>query len=63
MTIDCVISQKYHRTVMGAKGYKVQEITRLHEVGIKFPDKPVEEGEAYGFAGVKKSLVLEPGTS
>merc|ERR1719318_431184 len=43
VTIECVIPQKYHRTVMGAKGYKVQEITRVHEVGIKFPDKPIEE--------------------
>ncbi|XP_074655321.1 vigilin-like [Tubulanus polymorphus] len=41
VTIELIIPQKYHRTVMGAKGYKVQEITRDHEVGIKFPDRPV----------------------
>ena len=45
MTIDCVIPQKYHRTVMGSKGHKVQEITRGHEVGIKFPDRPTENTE------------------
>jgi len=42
ISIDCVIPQKYHRTVMGAKGYKVQEITHNWEVGIKFPEKPTE---------------------
>ena len=40
MTIECVIEQKHHRTVMGAKGFKVQEITKEYEVGIKFPDRP-----------------------
>ncbi len=46
ITMECVIPQRQHRTVMGAKGYKVQEITRDCDVGIKFPDRPVEtEGE------------------
>jgi hypothetical protein len=40
VTVECVIPQKHHRTVMGAKGFKVQEITKEHEVGIKFPDRP-----------------------
>jgi predicted PilT family ATPase len=40
VTVECVIEQKHHRTVMGAKGFKVQEITKEHEVGIKFPDRP-----------------------
>ena len=44
MTIECVIEQKYHRTVMGAKGYRVQEVTKDHNVGIKFPDRPTENG-------------------
>jgi len=43
VTIECVISQKHHRTVMGAKGHKVQEITRDFEVGIKFPDRPIPQ--------------------
>jgi predicted PilT family ATPase len=46
VTIECIISQKYHRTVMGSKGHKVQEITRDHEVGIKFPDRPTENQES-----------------
>ena len=40
VTLECVIPQKYHRTVMGAKGYKVQEITKEFDVGVKFPDRP-----------------------
>ncbi len=42
ITIECIIPQNYHRTVMGAKGTKVQEITREFDVGIKFPDRPSE---------------------
>ena len=38
--MDCVIPQKHHRTVMGAKGSKVQDITKQFAVNIKFPDKP-----------------------
>jgi len=44
VTIDCEIEQSYHRTVMGAKGSKVQKITQEHNVQIKFPDKAVENG-------------------
>merc|ERR1712223_953606 len=44
VTIDCEIEQQYHRTVMGAKGSKVQKITQEHNVQIKFPDKAVENG-------------------
>merc|ERR1711892_270050 len=39
VTIDCEIEQTYHRTVMGAKGSKVQKVTFDHNVNIKFPDK------------------------
>ena len=42
VTMECIIPQKFHRTVMGAKGMKVQEITREFDVGIKFPDRPSE---------------------
>ncbi|GAB1602236.1 vigilin-like [Argonauta hians] len=41
VVVECVIPQKYHRTVMGSRGLKVQEITRQYDVGIKFPDRPV----------------------
>jgi len=44
VTIDCEIEQSYHRTVMGAKGSKVQKITQEFGVQIKFPDKAVENG-------------------
>merc|ERR1711970_25660 len=46
VTIDCEIQQTYHRTVMGAKGSKVQKITTDFNVQIKFPDKAAENGEA-----------------
>jgi hypothetical protein len=39
VTIECVIPQKHHRTVMGAKGVKVQGITSEFDVQIKFPDR------------------------
>jgi hypothetical protein len=35
----------YFRTVMGAKGSKVQTVTRDFDVQIKFPDKAGENGE------------------
>ena len=45
VTIDCVIEQTYHRTIMGARGSKVQKICSDHDVQIKFPDKASENGE------------------
>jgi hypothetical protein len=42
VTIECVISQKHHRTVMGAKGVKVQGITSEFDVQIKFPDRDAQ---------------------
>lgn len=42
VTIECVISKAHHRTVMGAKGYKVQGITQEFDVQIKFPDREIE---------------------
>ncbi|KAJ9583704.1 hypothetical protein L9F63_021949 [Diploptera punctata] len=43
VTIECIIPQKHHRTVMGAKGSKVQRITYDHDVQIKFPDRDARE--------------------
>lgn len=37
--MECVIPQCHHRSVMGAKGFKVQGITAEFEVQIKFPDR------------------------
>ena len=42
VSMECVIPQKFHRTVMGQRGCKVQEITRENDVTIKFPDRPTE---------------------
>lgn len=43
VTIECVIPQVHHRSVMGKSGSKVQSITRDFDVQIKFPDrKPAE---------------------
>merc|ERR1740131_712592 len=47
VTIDCEIDQTYHRTVMGAKGSKVQKVTSDHNVQIKFPDKAGEMNGEY----------------
>ncbi|KAK3606049.1 hypothetical protein CHS0354_006394 [Potamilus streckersoni] len=41
VTTECVIPLQHHQTVKGAKGANVQEISRLHEVKIKFPERPV----------------------
>ncbi|RLU24577.1 hypothetical protein DMN91_002666 [Ooceraea biroi] len=41
ITVECIIPQKHHRTVMGAKGRKVQNITSEYDVQIKFPDRDV----------------------
>jgi hypothetical protein len=42
VTIECIIPQKHHRTVMGAKGVKVQRITSEFDVHIKFPDRDAQ---------------------
>ncbi|XP_033222679.1 vigilin [Belonocnema kinseyi] len=62
VTIECIIPKRFHRTVMGAKGCKVQNITSEFDVQIKIPDrdtyadeKPAEEvnGENGGEAAVE----------
>lgn len=44
VSVDCVIPQMYHRTVMGTRGANVQDICKTYDVGIKFPDRPVANG-------------------
>ncbi|XP_008546988.1 vigilin [Microplitis demolitor] len=39
ITIECIIPQIHHRTVMGAKGCKVQMVTSEFDVQIKFPER------------------------
>ncbi|XP_045445479.1 vigilin [Melitaea cinxia] len=44
VTIECVIPQRHHRTVMGARGAKVKDITAEFDVQIKFPERDPTEG-------------------
>ncbi|XP_053314560.1 vigilin [Spea bombifrons] len=39
ITVECMIPQKYHRSIMGPKGSRIQQITREYNVQIKFPDR------------------------
>uniref|UniRef100_A0A8C5JYE0 Vigilin n=1 Tax=Jaculus jaculus TaxID=51337 RepID=A0A8C5JYE0_JACJA len=39
VTVECAIPQKFHRSVMGPKGSRIQQITRDYSVQIKFPDR------------------------
>uniref|UniRef100_A0A8C2GNI4 Vigilin n=1 Tax=Cyprinus carpio TaxID=7962 RepID=A0A8C2GNI4_CYPCA len=52
VTMECVIPQKFHRSIMGPKGSRIQQITKDHNVQIKFPDRDdqqvQENGEANG---------------
>ncbi|PSN46530.1 Vigilin [Blattella germanica] len=43
VTIECIIPQKHHRSVMGQKGHNVQDITKDFNVQIKFPDRNAQE--------------------
>lgn len=43
--MECVITQKYHRSIMGPKGARIQQITRDHNVQIKFPEREDVQGE------------------
>uniref|UniRef100_A0A8C5GDI4 Vigilin n=1 Tax=Gouania willdenowi TaxID=441366 RepID=A0A8C5GDI4_GOUWI len=45
VTIECVIAQKFHRSIMGPKGSRIQQITRDHNVQIKFPEREDPQGE------------------
>ncbi|XP_039479948.1 vigilin [Drosophila santomea] len=42
-TIEVVIPQRLHRTIMGARGFKVQQVTFEFDVQIKFPDRGATE--------------------
>ncbi|XP_011297299.1 vigilin [Fopius arisanus] len=45
VTVECIIPQVHHRTVMGAKGCKVQTITSEFDVQIKFPEREMHREE------------------
>uniref|UniRef100_A0A452FNH9 Vigilin n=1 Tax=Capra hircus TaxID=9925 RepID=A0A452FNH9_CAPHI len=46
VTMECTIPQKFHRSVMGPKGSKIQQITRDYNVQIKFPDREENPGHS-----------------
>jgi len=48
VTIECLIEQVHHRTIMGPKGSNVQKITSEHQVQIKFPEKRSANGTPNG---------------
>ncbi|VTJ88527.1 Hypothetical predicted protein, partial [Marmota monax] len=39
VTVECAIPQRFHRSVMGPKGSRIQQITQDYNVQIKFPDR------------------------
>ena len=45
VTMECVIAQRFHRSIMGPKGSRIQAITREHCVQIKFPDREDQQGK------------------
>lgn len=45
VTMECVIPQKFHRSIMGPKGSRIQQITRDHNVQIKFPEREDPQGK------------------
>ena len=44
VTIECIIDQVHHRTIMGTRGSKVQKICSDFDVQIKIPDRAKENG-------------------
>ncbi|XP_068164689.1 vigilin [Antennarius striatus] len=44
VTVEVAVPQRFHRAIMGPKGSRIQQLTRDHEVQIKFPER--EEGAA-----------------
>jgi len=61
VTIECIIDEKYHRTVIGQKGKNVQGITSTYNVQIKFPDRGNQKEKENGVA--ENGEVVENGTA
>ncbi|XP_026329102.1 vigilin isoform X2 [Hyposmocoma kahamanoa] len=61
VTIECVIPQRHHRTVMGARGAKVKDITAEFDVQIKFPERDTNEAADIPVKNNEESV--EPGTN
>ncbi|XP_062305894.1 vigilin [Osmerus eperlanus] len=45
VSVDVAVPQRYHRAIMGPKGCRIQQITREHEVQIKFPERDDSTGQ------------------
>ncbi|KAM8874140.1 high density lipoprotein binding protein a isoform 2-T7 [Spinachia spinachia] len=58
VTVECVITQKFHRSIMGPKGLRIQQITRDHNVQIKFPER--EDLQAAAAAAAAAPPAEEP---
>uniref|UniRef100_A0A674CP90 High density lipoprotein-binding protein n=1 Tax=Salmo trutta TaxID=8032 RepID=A0A674CP90_SALTR len=39
VSVEVAVPQRFHRAVMGPKGCRIQQITRDHEVQVKFPER------------------------
>ncbi|XP_028300483.1 high density lipoprotein binding protein a isoform X2 [Gouania willdenowi] len=55
VTIECVIAQKFHRSIMGPKGSRIQQITRDHNVQIKFPEREDPQAVAPAEAPIQEN--------
>ncbi|XP_071011025.1 high density lipoprotein binding protein a isoform X4 [Oncorhynchus clarkii lewisi] len=61
VTMECVIPQKFHRSIMGPKGSRIQGITRDHNVQIKFPERVDGPGKGGPAAPPAEAAVQENG--
>ncbi len=66
VSIEVVIPQKHHRTIMGTKGAKVQALTSEYDVQIKFPEREVPGGggdhaAVNGEVGAGDAALEDPG--
>ncbi|KAL6108461.1 hdlbp [Pungitius sinensis] len=60
VTVECVIAQKFHRSIMGPKGSRIQQITRDHNVQIKFPEREDQQAAAAAAAAAAAPPAEEP---
>ena len=42
VTIECVVPQKHHGSIMGPRGQRVQDISKSFSVSIKIPERTVD---------------------
>ncbi|KAG8445389.1 hypothetical protein GDO86_010247 [Hymenochirus boettgeri] len=71
VTVECMIPQRFHRSIMGPKGSRIQQITREYGVQIKFPDReetpqgaPNAESvvQENGDDGTETKVAVDPGS-